>query len=344
MPNRNRAAFTLIELLVVIAIIALLVGILLPSLSSTRNEARATKCSASLKAVASGTIIYSIDFRVLPPSYVYPDAAVGQEGGQPDKWTMANQGGSGSPTGYMHWSYLLFRGGGINEGAFTCPSVQNTGAPRSNPGSNLDHWEPEQLNDGQQPAPDASIEDRQVARLAFTANDAVMPRNKFVSVNRPYRLVRPSDIDGSIGGASKTILATEFLSTFKWDSLYSGSGSQPNVIKSHRPVSPIIPRSAALNEPFQESLGGSVNRFTYAQVKDLIQPGDSTVAVIDSTPVNAVGRHHPPTKGNSGTVNFSFVDGSVSRSTVQQTVEKQLWGDRYFSLTGNNKLFIPPRN
>lgn len=342
MPYRIRAAFTLIELLVVIAIIALLVGILLPSLSSARNEARATKCSASLKAVASGTIIYSTDFRVLPPSYVYPDAAVGQEDGQPDKWTLSNQAGSGSSTGYMHWSYLLFRGGGVNEGAFTCPSVQSLGAPRSNPGSNIENWEPEQLNDGQQPAPDGSIEDRQVARVAFTANDAIMPRNKFVNVNRPYRLVRPSDIDGSVGGASKTILATEFLSTFKWDSLYSAS--QPNVIKSHRPVSAIIPRSAARNEPYSESNSGNQNRFAYVTANDLSQPDDSTTSVIDGTSVNAVGRHHPPTKGNSGTVNFSFVDGSVSRLTAKESVEKQLWGDRYFSLTGNNKLYIPPRN
>ena len=49
--GRSPSAFTLVELLVVIGIIAILVGVLLPVLSSARKSAQTVKCSAALNQI-----------------------------------------------------------------------------------------------------------------------------------------------------------------------------------------------------------------------------------------------------------------------------------------------------
>ncbi len=54
----NRTGFTLVELLVVIAIIALLLGILLPSLRAARIAANRTVCQANLKQLAMAWQMY----------------------------------------------------------------------------------------------------------------------------------------------------------------------------------------------------------------------------------------------------------------------------------------------
>lgn len=54
----RRTGFTLIELLVCVAIIAVLMGILIPSLSGARSNARQTVCASNLRQLGMASLLY----------------------------------------------------------------------------------------------------------------------------------------------------------------------------------------------------------------------------------------------------------------------------------------------
>lgn len=67
MSRPTARGFTLIELLVVIAIIALVIGILLPSLSGARERGKSLKCQTNIRELVRGSLCYVIEWGLLPP-------------------------------------------------------------------------------------------------------------------------------------------------------------------------------------------------------------------------------------------------------------------------------------
>jgi prepilin-type N-terminal cleavage/methylation domain-containing protein len=68
---RSDRAFTLVELLVSIAILALLVGILLPTIDRARLLARVSCAKAELAGIERALELYAEQYRALPPSRTY---------------------------------------------------------------------------------------------------------------------------------------------------------------------------------------------------------------------------------------------------------------------------------
>ncbi len=334
MPRTHRAGFTLIELLVVIAITAILLGILLPSLAGARKEARAIKCGSHISQVAKGVAAYTVTFEYIPPSYVYPRSADSWDWNLNDQRTVATQ----PANGYLHWSYFLTEGtGAVPQDAFTCPDMLEGGAPRTNPGADPDDWAPGQRNGNGQGIGAGTPEDKQVKRLAFAGNGAIFPRNKMFmpGYSRKNQLVRV----GQVPFESTTILGTEFADINEYGSLKDTNDR----IVSHRPVLPFIGGSTGgdMDQIYNEPASSGVTRFFYPRVERIMPTKDrgSYLIVDANSSLNAVGRHHRGTGGEyGGSANYVFMDGHVERLQILETLDRRLWGDRFYALSGFNKV------
>ncbi len=145
---RRVKGFTLIELLVVIAIIALLISILLPSLSRARELSKRLVCAANLKGIGTSAKIYANDNfeKWMTPGFS-SDAVPGDSGGSgilygglpPDddvpggtnqwnalrRWQSRSDGSSGNGSSRLSTTrsfWILVRSGDVTVKQFVCPS------------------------------------------------------------------------------------------------------------------------------------------------------------------------------------------------------------------------------
>jgi prepilin-type N-terminal cleavage/methylation domain-containing protein/prepilin-type processing-associated H-X9-DG protein len=114
---RRQAAFTLIELLVVIAIIALLVGILIPSLSKAREQAKKVVCEAHMRGLGVALRMYVDDYR--GKTHDSPNVGL---------WDNAWEGGAvvnkyGPDDSYAYWG-IAYEPYAKNKKIFRCPSTR----------------------------------------------------------------------------------------------------------------------------------------------------------------------------------------------------------------------------
>jgi len=130
MTKKAGNAFTLVELLVVISVIGLLMGILLPALSSAREQGRCTVCKSNLKNIGLALRMYLDDYEGKMPSAEPLPGKWGQEG---QHWFMnsALMGNLGLKVLKNGNGELI--GPGKNRSVLTCPSHRNPDMTRHNP-------------------------------------------------------------------------------------------------------------------------------------------------------------------------------------------------------------------
>jgi prepilin-type N-terminal cleavage/methylation domain-containing protein/prepilin-type processing-associated H-X9-DG protein len=332
--------FTLIELMVVVAIIALLLAILLPSLQAARAHAKTVTCATNLHHVSLAMANYLfVSKGTYPVSYAYPDNLDGQ-------WSATKQNES-KPFGYLHWSNFLYDSGEINDKAFQCPIYDHGGAPRTNPGRNPEDWEGGQVDQNG----DGSLNDltdKQASRMSYVANAAIIPRNKFTSTLSGGPRVNVFVRESSVRYSGSTILMTEFLNNWKALGVQQGNGVMS---KSHRPINPFYHIGSGFDEykatPDAPGFiyGTASDQETYgllplAEVRDKTNILDHTSGV---SQINAIGRSHPTSdtvfaKKFGGAANFLYCDGHAEPMTALDSVVKRQWGDRYYSISGQNQV------
>jgi prepilin-type N-terminal cleavage/methylation domain-containing protein/prepilin-type processing-associated H-X9-DG protein len=147
---QRKKGFTLIELLVVVAIIALLISILLPSLSRARELSKRLVCAANVKGLGTAFKIYSNDNEEQWPTPAFseqdaiinwfnqgtgntlynPDVPILNANPSPGRLIESDNSANRLSTTRSFW--MLVRTGDVTPKGFICPSSGDTTDPVQN--------------------------------------------------------------------------------------------------------------------------------------------------------------------------------------------------------------------
>jgi len=166
---RRKKAFTLVELLVVIAIIALLISILLPSLSRARELSKRLVCASNVKGIGTSAKIYANDNNEKWMIPGFDGNAVTDDGKAIEYWK--NVGNDNDETKRSQQStrntpedpqagstdisvtrsfWMLVRSGDVTVQQFTCPSSGDSPDETENVDFYYDFFEYENISYGYQ--------------------------------------------------------------------------------------------------------------------------------------------------------------------------------------------------
>ena len=152
----KRSGFTLIELLVVIAIIAVLAGMLLPSLSSAKESGKTISCANNLSQLGKITALYAAD-----NGDYFPYSPAGALGRFWEK-THPNCALAGYvPKKGERLGGIAIFGGAVSRDDLCCPSVSEGNATYQKAGIQCNY--PDTLN---------------VIYYSLSANDLLLPQKK----------------------------------------------------------------------------------------------------------------------------------------------------------------------
>ena len=315
-------AFTLIELLTVLAVIAALLSILLPVLVSVKKTARAVMCQANIRSTGLAFMAYSqFNKGYLPPAYTYIGGALNNQPAEPIN-------------GIRHWSGAFIEDHYLTEETVHCPDIRHGGLPPQNTqASNLDPDQPAGLD---------GVIDDQAKRCAFTVNEALCARNRFVrgfeETQKPSRLVK----EGLVGQLSRTILLTEWPTDGQ-----IVAGADSTLSKSYMPVHGFRGLGKMVGSDRYDlnmlatdsakpcSIYGNFRRI------DADDLSDNPTGYRSNPPrLDWVGRNHKGTETsrNLKRSSFFYMDGHTELKSVYDTVDKNRfeWGVKFYSLTGRD--------